>query len=186
MKSLFAFLAAAFCAQALAMSDATLLSELARPVMPSLKTINWNIGDSADYNMAGGLINGTMHMFVREATPQGYWMQQDLSLGFLGEHKIESLIDKESGKILDMIVDGNKQAPPDPNDSEIVDSHRDQVTVPKGTFDCMWVKLHDKKENTDSQSWINPLEVPIAGLIKAVTPSRMGEVTIELTDFHRN
>jgi hypothetical protein len=46
----------------------------------------------------------------------------------------------------------------------------------------MWVKLHDKKENTDSQAWISQV-VPISGMLKSIAPSQFGDVTIELTDF---
>lgn len=148
--------------------------------------INWTINDSADYSMKGGIINGTVHMFVREMTAQGYWLQQDMKMGFLGDHKVETLIDKENGKILELLMDGQKQNIPEAGEQEIIDSRREQVTVPKGTFDVMWLKIHDKKENTDSQMWINPTIVPISGMIKAIQPSQMGEVTMELLDFVHN
>lgn len=147
--------------------------------------INWTIGDSVDYKMSGGIMSGTMHMFVREMTAQGYWLQQDLKLGFMGEHKIETLIDKENGKVIEVLVDGQKQNLPDTGEQEIVDSRRENVTVPKGTFESMWLKIRNKKDNTDSELWANPTIVPIAGMIKSIQPSQMGTVTLEMTDFKK-
>lgn len=148
--------------------------------------LNWTVGDSADYNMSGGVIQGTMHMFVRETSDVGYWMEQDADLGFLGKQKIEININKDNGQIVDMLVNGQKQTPPDPNDETIVDSHKDHITVPKGDFDCFYVKIHSKSQNNDSEAWINPTSVPITGMIKTIAPSQLGDITIELTDFKRN
>lgn len=155
-------------------------------ITPQLTAINWTIGDSVDYNLKGGIMNGTMHMFVREATTQGYWLQQDLKLGFLGEHKIETHIDKNTGQVLEILMDGQKQDIPEAGEQEVVDSRKENVTVPKGTFEAFWVKLLDKKANTNSEIWINPTIVPIMGMIKSIQPSQMGTVTLELTDFKRN
>jgi hypothetical protein len=187
-KGILAAAALIMCAQAGASTENIAATQITSKVLQSIRTLglNWNVGDACDYNLNGGIISGTMHMFVREANDQGFWLQEDLDLGALGgKHKVETLIDKNTGKVLEMIMDGNKQTPPDPANQEVVDSHKDSVTVPKGTFDCMWAKIHDKKENTDSQVWINPTAVPIAGMLKTVAPTQIGEVTIELTDFVR-
>jgi hypothetical protein len=152
----------------------------------SFHGLNWTVGDSADYNLNGGIIQGTMHMFVRETSDVGFWMEQDMDLGALGQQKVEVNINKDNGQIVDMIVNGQKQTPPAADDEEIVDSHKDNVTVPAGTFDCFWVKIHSKSQNNDSQSWLNPTAVPIAGMIKTIAPSQIGDITIELTGFKKN
>ena len=126
-----------------------------------------------------------MHMFIREETTQGFWLQQDMDLGFMGKQKVETLIDKSSGAVLEMIVNDQKQTPPDPNDTEIVETKNDHITVPAGEFDCIYAKLHDKKQNQDAEAWINPKAVPIAGMLKQIAQSQMGPITIELTDFVR-
>lgn len=146
-------------------------------------TDRWMVGDFADYNLDGGFITGTMHMFVREKVSQGTWIQQDLDLSLFGKQRVEVLYDSE-GRILELLVNGEKQNPPDPNDMEIVETRHDTVTVPKGQFDCMWVKMHSKSQNTDSQVWVNQ-SVAVSGMVKSIQPNQMGEITIELTDFGR-
>jgi hypothetical protein len=148
--------------------------------------LDWVVGDYADYNLSGGIINGTMHTFIREAVDQGFWIEQDMDLGFMGKQKVETLIDKNSGKVLELLVNGEKQTPPDPSDSKVIDSKRDHITVPAGEFDCLWVKIHDNKQNQDSEVWINPTLVPIAGMLKTVAPSQMGDITVVLTGFHKS
>jgi hypothetical protein len=147
--------------------------------------LNWTVGDSADYTIAGGIINGTMKMFVREATAEGYWVQQDADLGFMGKQKVEILYDKNSGQVLQMIVNDKKQTPPNPGDEEVVETKHDHVTVPKGSYDCIYAKIKDKKTNDITEAWINMELIPISGMIKVITPSQIGAVTLELTDFKK-
>jgi hypothetical protein len=162
----------------------SLVQSLTQSVRPEA-LLDWNVGDTADYNLSGGIINGTMHSFVREATAEGFWVEQDMDLGFMGKQKVEMLIDANNGKLLQLLVNGEKQTPPDPNDSEVIDSKKDNISVPAGQFDCLWVKIHDKKQNSDSEAWINPNVVPISGMIKTIQPSQMGDITVVLTSFQK-
>ena len=146
---------------------------------------DWKVGDYADYNLSGGVINGTMHMFVREITDKGFWLVQDADLGFIGKQKIESLIDKNTGEVLEFLVNGQKQTPPDAKDSEVVDSHKDHIKVPAGEFDCLYAKLHSKKENNDTEIWIAPSAVPVGVMLKTIAASQMGPITVELTGFKK-
>ena len=169
-----------------ASSQAATLAQTLGRVPLVMAGFDWKVGDSADYTIAGGVINGTMHMFVREMTDKGYWMQQDADLGFIGKQKIESLIDKNTGEVLEFIVNGQKQTPPDPKDAEVVDSHKDHIRVPKGEFDCLYAKIHSKKENSDTEIWIAPNSVPVGGMLKTIAATQMGPLTVELTDFKKN
>ena len=145
--------------------------------------LNWTVGSTTDHNLNMGMISGTMHAIVREETAQGFWIQQDMDLGFMGAQKVETHINKDTGEIIELLVNGEKQTPPDASQTEIVESRRESVTVPKGTFESVWVKLRDKKDNKESQVWINPTIVPMGGMIKTIAPGPMGEVVVELTDF---
>lgn len=146
--------------------------------------LDWKVGDTANYSIDMGFIQGTMKSFVREAVSQGYWVEQDADLGFAGQQKIEILFSHQ-GQILEMRVNGQKQTPPDGSNQEIVDQKEDNITVAAGTFDCIYLKIHDKKENQDSEAWLNPLKIPVAGLIKTIAPSQFGQVTIELTSYEK-
>jgi hypothetical protein len=150
-----------------------------------LAQLPWQVGETADYKLSSdnGIIAGSVHMQVREMNDQGFWIQQDMDMGFLGKQKVEVLYDKSTGKVLEMMVNGEKQTPPDPNDSKVVETKNDHITVPKGEYDCIWAKIHDNKQNTDAEVWVNPKIVPIAGMLKESSPSQLGTITLELTDF---
>jgi len=147
--------------------------------------LNWKVGDSTDYKLSGGIMQGTARMFVREETAQGFWLQQDLDVGMFGKQKVEVLYDKTNAKVLELIVNGQKQTPPEAADTEIVETKHDRVTVPKGEFECMYVKMRDKKNNQESEAWINPALIPVSGMIKTISQSQMGPVTLELTGFEK-
>jgi hypothetical protein len=171
--------------------DASVQSVVQSLVVKSIRThgLNWNVGDSADYSLAGGggVLNGKAHMFVREAADPGFWMEQDVDLGSLGQEKVETLVNKDNGQVVEMIVNGQKQDPPASDDETVVDSHKDHITVTKfpNGADCFWVKVHSKSQNSDSQMWVNPELVPIAGMLKMIAPSQLGDITLELTDFSK-
>lgn len=151
-----------------------------------MAVLQWKINDSCDYTLKGGILNGSLHMFVREENEQGYWVQQDIDLGFMGKQKVETLYDKNSGQVLEVRVNGEKKDVPSQDEMEIVESRRESVTVPKGTFDSIYMKLRNKKDNKDTQLWVNPSQIPIGGLLKTVSATEMGELSLELTNFLKN
>lgn len=147
--------------------------------------LDWKVGETADYSIKMGFINGKMHSFVREDVHEGFWVQQDMDMGFLGKQKVEMLVDKNTGEILQLLVNGEKQEAPDAGGQEVIEMEEANITVPAGTFDCVYVKIRDTKENKDMEAWINPAEIPITGMLKNVAPGQMGKVTVELTAFRK-
>ncbi len=152
---------------------------------PIVLAPNWKVGDEADYSINMGFIKGSMHSFIREEVYEGLWFQQDMDLGIAGKQKVEILIDKNSGEILQLLVNGEKKEIPDGGNQEVIEMEEAQVTVPAGTFDCVYVKIRDTKENKDSEAWINPSEIPVMGLLKQVAPGPFGEVVVELTGYDK-
>lgn len=149
-----------------------------------LTGLAWHVGDEADYNVSiGGFITGTSHNFVREETATSFWFEQNMDLGFMGKQRIEILINKTSGQIEKIIANGKDQAIPDAGDQEIVEMKEDKVTVPAGSFDCIYAKIKSKKDNSIQEAWINPQLVPMSGLLKALADSQFGKVTQEATKF---
>lgn len=145
--------------------------------------INWKVGDTADYKLnIGGFLEGTMKMYVREVTETELWLVQDIDVQ-IQKSKVEMLLDRETGAVKKILVDGKEQKQEDKAPPEIVESKGDTVTVPAGTFECSYLKLHDKEENTDTELWVNPELVPMLGLIKQAAESQFGPVTVELTGF---
>lgn len=151
----------------------------------SAQGLNWAIGDNCHYNMNMGFIQGTMEVVVREKTDEGYWLDQNLDLGFMGKQKISVLIDPNTGAVKKLIVNGKEEQPPEQGDIEVIEVKEDKVTVPAGTFDAVYFRAKDKKEGSEMQQWANPKLIPVMGLIKSISPSQMGEVTTELTSFEK-
>lgn len=159
--------------------------EMVQPMMSQMIMSGiFTVGDSADYNMNMGFITGTTHMFVRQQTSQGFWVETDINASLLGQQKVEALY-SPAGKLLKLLVNGKPQTPPDPSTEKVVTMHKATVTVPKGTFVCMYIKIEDTSNNQDSEIWVNR-SVPIGGMVKEVSPSQIGNVTLELTNFSKN
>jgi hypothetical protein len=148
--------------------------------------LNWTVGDNCHYDMVmGSFMKGTMEIVVREKNDEGYWLDQNLDLGFMGKQKISLLIDPNTGAVKKVIVNGKEEQPPEQGDVEVIEVKEAKITVPAGTFDAVYFRAKDKKQNQEIQQWANPKLIPIMGLIKSVSPSQMGEIVNELTSFER-
>jgi hypothetical protein len=175
--------------QSYATTDAhiqTVMRFVAPQNVSPLAVLQWKINDSCDYNLKGGFLSGSIRMFVREENEKGFWVQQDVDLGFMGKQKVETLYDKNNGQILEVRVEGEKKDLPSQDDMEIVESRRERVTVPKDTYDSIYMKLRNKKDNKETQLWVNPSQIPIGGLLKTISASEIGEISLELTNFQKN
>lgn len=157
-------------------------TQLAKSSDVSALALKWKVGDKANYSISiGGFINGTSDSFVREVLTNEIWVQQDMDLGFAGKQKIEILFDRATGQVKKLLADGKEQSLPDASNVEIVETKEDRITVPAGTFDAIYAKIRNKSDNTIQEAWINPQEVPINGMVKALADSQFGKVTQELT-----
>lgn len=146
--------------------------------------LNLKEGESCNYAMdMGGFIKGTMDMVVHKIEPAGVWLHQNVDM-MIQKSKIEILLDPNTGEIKKMIVDGKEQAPPK-SDIEVVDTKEETVTVPAGTYACVYIKAKDKAQNQEIQQWINMKEIPVMGMVKSVMQSQFGPVTIELQSFKK-
>lgn len=146
--------------------------------------LNWTPGDYANYKMGGGFIQGTNNTSVREKVAEGFWLVQDMDLGFLGKNMIEALIDPNTGEIKKLIVNGKDQDIPENGGMEIISAEESKVTVPAGTFEAIHLKIKNDKGEI-SQVWINPDMIPINGSAKSISPSQFGDITMELTAYGR-
>jgi hypothetical protein len=143
--------------------------------------LKWKVGDTADYSMDAGFISGTIHEFVRDVSATEIWVQEDMDLGFAGKQKVEILFDKATGQVKKLLADGKEQTLPDASKMEVVEQKEDQVTVPAGTFKAIYIKIKNKDDGKMQEAWINPQEVPINGMVKALADSQLGQVKQELT-----
>ncbi len=144
--------------------------------------LNWTVGDKASYalKLMGGMIKGTSNNIVREDTGTHYWMVQDMDL--MGQkQKAEAMLNKQTGAIEKLLVNGQEQKVPDAGEQEILEMKEANVTVAAGTYDCIYAKIKNKSDGKITEAWINPQAVPMTGMIKAIADSQLGKVEQELT-----
>lgn len=189
MKKFFGVLAAAIIATALstqARAEGFDASELQLNTVILAQTragLNWHVGDKASYEISamGGFLKGTSDNEVTQDTGTSFWMVQMLKI--MGqEQKVETLLNKSTGQIEKLIVNGKEEAIPK-SDIEVLEMKEAKVTVPAGSFDCIYVKIKNKEDNKESEAWINPKVVPMSGLLKMSGQSQMGPVSQEATSF---
>lgn len=147
---------------------------------------DWKVGDSASYNLKMSIINGKMVMTVKDVQPSEVTFTQDMDLGFAGKQSCEMKLDPNTGETKSIVCNGQPQDPGDAGDVEIVETSEKSVTVPAGTFTCLYIKAQQKGQNGFIEQWANPKQVPVMGMVKTVAPSQMGSVTLELTSFKKN
>lgn len=144
--------------------------------------LNWKVGDKASYALdIGGFIKGKSDNFVREDTGTHYWMVQDMDLS-IQKQKVEVMLNKANGQIDKLLVNGQEQSVPK-SEQEILEMKESNITVPAGTYDCIYAKIKDKTNGNITEAWINPQIVPMMGLLKALADSQFGKVKQEATSF---
>jgi len=188
MRYLIVALATVFSASAFALPVTSIFNytELQQNVMDQaeIQSLDWKVDDRANYSIDMGFIQGTMVMHVREWVQEGPWVEQNVDI--MGQkQKVEILFDKQDGSIIQMLVNGEKQEVPEQN-VEVEEMEEANITVPAGTFDCIYVKIRDLDKDETSEAWINPNIIPISGLLQNKAPSQFGQVTIQLTDYLKN
>jgi hypothetical protein len=147
--------------------------------------LDWKVGDENDYTLDMGFIKGSMTMKMREIAADGYWMDQDMDLGFAGKQQAQILLDPNTGEVKKMLVNGKEQQVPKQN-IEVVEVTEDHITVPAGAFDCVHARIKDKDANQETNAWINPQLIPLSGMLKTIQPTQFGSMTVELKSFHKN
>ncbi len=158
--------------------------EIHKSLLPAFAKglINWKVGQKMGHNIALMGMQGTMDTVVAEETAKGFWLKQAIAISGMNQ-TIETLISKEDGTVLEMKVNGQKQTPPAPPEIEVEEQRQENVTVPAGAFDTMYVKIKDLKTNEPSEIWINQQLVPINGMVKMSATSSGYKVDAELTSY---
>jgi hypothetical protein len=154
-------------------------------VQSAQNLINWQVGDFQDHNVKMLFGAGTSH---KEATSEdraqnAIWLKTTIAL--MGQNQVsEALISRADGKVLKLIVNGEEQAAGE-QEVEIIEQAETTITVPAGTYDCMYVKAKITADGkvTDVQLWVNPIDINLDGSLKMVIGSMFGDITMELKQF---
>ncbi len=106
--------------------------------LPNLKNIDWKVGDFQKRELfKGGLRGGTLHTWIDREQGAAIWILSHLKIIFQKRQFIEVLMDRQSGKILKYIVDGEEQDPPDVTDIEnckVLAEAKVKIKIPAGEF----------------------------------------------------
>lgn len=185
LRIVFALAITVFSFNVFAVTPFEVLQQSTIKQIQNVERFDWVTGDNCSYNVDMGFIKGTMVMSIGVIEADGVWMIQDMDLGFMGKQKIELLTDPSTGAIKKMIVNGKEETPPAPPEIDIISVTDETITVPAGTFQTQHAQLKDKKSNDEINMWAT-MDVPVSGLVKQIQPSQLGQVTMELTAFHKN
>lgn len=165
----------------------TIVSDINAAVLHDVEAngiFDWKVGDQASYNLTlGSFIKGSMVMGVKAVSADSVTLTQDMDLGFMGKQSCEITMNPNTGETLSFVCNGQAQDPNQGGNVELIEQKEDTITVPAGTFTCIYIKA--KQEQNIIQQWINPKQVPVMGLVKTIAPSQMGDVTIVLASFKK-
>jgi hypothetical protein len=187
MKSLFLALGLMLSISANATTLNQLVHTTQQMVMSDVDAlVEFKVGDFNLYNLKAGVIRGSIKMACTAVNGNEVTLQQDADLGFLGKQSCTIVMDISTGETKSLVCNGQSQEPGKPGDFELIEMKEDKIRVPAGEFQCVYIKAKEKTKNEIIQQWANPSQIPLGGMIKAITPSQMGEVVLELKQFKKN
>ena len=159
-------------------------AQIAVSIVSPFDLINWKVGDSESFNLSvGSFLKGTMTEVVTKDDGDGsIWMQEIMDLTVQKE-TVDTQLNKATGKIMKMLVNGQEQQIPDETVT-IISQDYTEITVPKGTFKAMHI-VAKSAQSDHIEMWANPAATAVSGTIKMISATQLGDMTMELTDFHK-
>lgn len=167
----------------------TVIEEISASTFSALQLqspFDWKVGDTASYKMnLGGFIQGSMVLSIKDVQPDSLTITQDMDLGFAGKQNCEQVLNPNTGEVKKFTCNGQDQQQPSQGEIEVVETKEATVTVPAGTFTCLYIKAQQKSDSSIIEQWVNPKQVPVFGMVKTIAPSQLGKITLELTSFKK-
>jgi hypothetical protein len=149
---------------------------------PIANVINWKVGEFQDLNIQmQSMPLGTIHKVADREEGNGLWVKEEMSGGMIGNHTVEELIDRATGKVLKMKQDGQDQQVPD-DKIEIINQETASVTVPAGTFQVIHITAKSEKTG-QIEAWMNPKAITLDGTAKMTMQAQGMPIALELTKF---
>jgi hypothetical protein len=145
--------------------------------------ITFKVGDTDNYSLSIEGMTGTMVMSVTDVQADSLTIDQNISIAGQTQDAVE-VINPNTGDIISITVNGQKQTPPAAGDDQITSETPTSITVPAGTFKCEDVKIHTTSTNSDSEQWVDVGgTVPVGGMLKMTTTAQGLPVEADLTSF---
>ncbi|MCO5142725.1 MAG: hypothetical protein M9962_06515 [Oligoflexia bacterium] len=144
--------------------------------------INWKIGEYQEYDITAMFGNlGKMRKYVASEQGNAIWVNSETSGGMIGNNKVEALIDRATGQVLEMRQNGQPQEIP--NDPiEVIDQESTTVTVPAGRFEVIHITAKSKQIKK-LEVWANPRDITMDGAAQMAIDSGFLPMTLKLTSF---
>jgi hypothetical protein len=161
---------------------ANLQSEVLTSDRDAMNAINWKVGEFQEYDISSSFGNmGKVKKYVASEQGNAIWVNNDTSGGMIGNNKIEALIDRATGKVLEMRQNGQKQdVPNDP--IELISQEATRITVPAGTFEVIHITARSKQAKK-IEVWANPRDITMDGSAQMYVESGFLPMTLKLTKF---
>jgi hypothetical protein len=144
------------------------------------QVVNWQVGDQSDYTLDIDGMKGSLHKEVtKNETPTQVWLEETVSIPNLGQNQTEdALIDRNTGKLLKLLVNGQEQQLPN-EDVTVISHDQETITVPAGTFQVVHLVAKDGSNN-QIEIYANPQLIVIDGAAKEIQGTQYGPLTLEL------
>ena len=105
---------------------------------------NWKVGDTTTYNLDMTILQGTMVMAVKDVQTDAVTFTQNIDMGAAGKQACEMIINPNTGETKKLTCNGQDQNTGGAGQIEVVEQKEDSVTVPAGTFTCLYIKAKQK------------------------------------------
>ena len=146
--------------------------------------IDWRVGERSEYKMKAVIGNlGDLMKRVDREEGNAIWLISEMT----GQQaqKVEAKLDRATGQILDYIVNGQRETPPD-NGFELISQDEQTITVPAGTFRTIHVVAKmNSGQVSKVEVWVNPREIVMDGNAKTIAYTSFFPVEIILQRFTR-
>jgi hypothetical protein len=142
--------------------------------------INWKVGEYQEYDMTaifGSL--GKMTKKVASEEGNAIWVKAEVT-GMMSQ-KVDTLIDRATGKVLKYVENGQEKQMPD-DKIEVISQDATTITVPAGTFEVIHIVAKSEKIKK-LELWANPRDITMDGGAQMVIDAGMITVTMKLTKF---
>lgn len=142
--------------------------------------IRWRVGEFQEFDVFSKYGNmGKMMKKVVSEQGNAIWVHIHFS-GMIS-HKIEMLIDRTSGAVLEYWENGQKADDPNAN-LEIISENPAQVTVPAGTFDTLHTIAKTRKSKK-VELWANSRMIPMDGAAQQIVDVGILTLTMKLSRY---
>lgn len=167
-------------------SQQMLISDL---LLNSRNLIRWRVGEFHEMKVdMGGFIKGDGR---KEVTKEEMYQGEEAiwyvtTINIMGQSQVsEALMKRSDGSVVKLIVNGKEQTPPSQDDMDIIEQSETTVTVPAGTFDCLYIKVKTKSQGQDVEieAWANPIDVNLDGMLKTKAKTSIMPIKMELVKF---